>query len=403
MSPRRGATWVSRLSLAAGLALTLQAGAATHVSAATASSTPCAAISAAEPQAGHTEPPAAPADFGPGFAAPNDCEWGYAVGGFGGTAPHAPLHRTPVIFVHGNQADAENWFLVADQMKREAGYTDQELYALSYNGLENGYAGLPTCCAPAPESTAYWQSTNPPGDAFCCNGGHGSANDVNVPDLYAFVREVQAYTGSEDVDIVAHSLGVTITRKMLLDHPELRPHVLAAVMIAGANHGTTVCRGLDTTYYGCDEIAPGTKWLEDLNTGLGEAPGPTRWMTVYNGNDNADPFFQAYPGVFDDRQSPHLDGAVNVTCPATYHNDLRVRPDIVQIYERFLLENGQRGGPVDVTLPQVAAPQFPCTVAMPPANLPETPVLPLLPLSAAVAVLGVRLRLGRRGGDDGGR
>ena len=40
-----------------------------------------------------------------------------------------------------------------DQFKATAGYTDQELYALSYNGLENGYAGLPTCCSPAPEST----------------------------------------------------------------------------------------------------------------------------------------------------------------------------------------------------------------------------------------------------------
>ena len=62
-----------------------------------------------------------------------------------------------------------------------------------------------------------------------------------------------------------HSLGVTITRKTMFLHPELFQQVVAAVMIAGASHGTTVCRGLDTTYYGCDEIAPGTACASSLN------------------------------------------------------------------------------------------------------------------------------------------
>src|SRR5258708_7161929 len=257
--------------------------------AAAAPDTPCAAIANAEPQAGHNMPPPAPVLFAPDFPHLHDCEWGYPLGGWGGSARRAALHHTPVIFVHGNQVDAENWYLVADQFKQLAGYTDQEMYALSYNGLENVYAGMPVRSQPAQESVSYWQGTNPPMQAFA-NGGKGASDDANVPDLYNFVRAVQDYTGSKTVDIVAHSLGVTITRKMLLVHPELRHDVLAAVMIAGANHGTTVCRSLDTSYYGCEEIAPGTDSLAHLNA-AGAAPGPAHWMCIYNGTDNTEPPF----------------------------------------------------------------------------------------------------------------
>ncbi|MFN2464097.1 MAG: hypothetical protein ABR573_09380 [Candidatus Dormibacteria bacterium] len=321
--------------------------------------TPCAAIAAAEPQSGHNMPFPAVSLFAPDFPRLTDCEWGFALGGWGGVKHLAPRKHVPVIFVHGNQADSENWFLVADQFKALAGYTDQEMYAISYNGLENAYAGMPTRSAPDAESQAYW-SANP--NALCCSGGKGASDDPNVLDLYNFVRAVQAYTGSSQVDMVAHSLGVTVTRKMLLVHPELRSDVLAAVMIAGANHGTTVCRGLETTYYGCDEIAPGTPWLAQLNA-AGEAPGPTRWMTVYNGTDNGDPFFQLVPGVGDDRDSPRLAGALNRTYPGMYHNDLRVDPTTVGDYLRFLLASGQEG--VAVATASSSAPVVPVTGGLP--------------------------------------
>jgi pimeloyl-ACP methyl ester carboxylesterase len=295
--------------------------------------TPCAAIAAAEPQTGHTMPPPAPALFAADFPKLSDCEWGYQLGGFGGLHRGGPRRHLPVIFVHGNQGDTENWFLTADLFKKLAGYTNQELYAISYNGLGNVYAGLPARSQPAPESLAYWQA-NP--TAVCCNGGHGASNEPNVLDLYNFIHAVQEYTGSGRVVIVAHSLGATIARETMRLHPELYQEVVAAVLIAGANHGTSICRGLQASYYGCDEIAPGTPWLTRLNA-AGEAPGPTRWMSVYNGTDNTDPYFNTTPGVYDDRQSPHLDGATNLTFPATYHNDLRVDPTIVAAYLAFVL------------------------------------------------------------------
>ena len=294
--------------------------------------TPCAAISAAEPQVGHYMPAAAPVLFAKDFPALFDCEWGYQIGGWGGIQRRSQIRHVPVIFVHGNQADAENWYLVRDQFIALAGYTDQEMYAISYNGLANAYAGMPTRSAPAPESMTYWQN-NP---TTFANGGKGAANDVNVPDLYAFVKAVEDYTGSKQVDIVAHSLGVTITRKMLYDHPEMYREVRAAVMIAGANHGTSVCTGIGAYYYGCDEIAPGSAWLQQLNS-KGEAPGPTCWETVYNGLEG-DPFF-----IGPDEQSPHLDGATNLQFAGFYHNDLRVDSSIVPQYLDFIQQHGQKG------------------------------------------------------------
>jgi triacylglycerol lipase len=285
------------------------------------------------PSAGNSPPPAAPRYLARDFPRLRDTRLGTPLGGFGGLRRHAPLRHTPVVFVHGNQADGQNWLSPMLQFQRLAGYSMQEMYAVSYNGLGNGYAGAPISPPTAPDRD-YFQA-HP--DAFA-NGGHGAANDDEVPDLCRFVRAVQAYTGSRHVDLVAHSLGVTIVRKLLHDYPDLRRDVVAVVAIAGGNHGTTVCRGLESTYYGCNEIAPGSPWLARLNRG-DETPGPTRWMTVFNGTAG-DPFFD--PPY--DEGSPRLRGAVNRTYPGDYHNDLRVEPAEVDDYLAFLLRFGQAGG-----------------------------------------------------------
>jgi pimeloyl-ACP methyl ester carboxylesterase len=241
-----------------------------------------------------------------------------------------------VVFVHGNQADAQNWLDVMMQFQNDAGYTMQEMYALSYNGLGNYYAGVPEQ-TPATLLDREYVAQNP---TALANGGHGAANDDEVPDLCRFVEAVQSYTGSPQIDIVAHSLGVTIARKFMRDYPSLATEVVAFVGIAGANHGTTVCRGMETMYYGCNEIAPGSPWLAELNGPGGslETYPPTRWMTVYDGLEG-DPFY-----VGPDAQSPRLQGAETRTFPGAYHNDLRVDPPMVDTYLPFLLRYGQ-GGP----------------------------------------------------------
>jgi pimeloyl-ACP methyl ester carboxylesterase len=289
-----------------------------------------------QPTAGNSTPPPAPSYFAKDFPTITDSRLHVPVGGFGGIHRHAKLHHTPVIFVHGNQADAQNWLATMLQFQRLAGYSMQEMYALSYNGLGNFYAGAPTAPPTSPDQ-AYFQQ-NPTGFG---NGGHGAANEDEIPDLCRFIEAVQAYTGSQQVDLVTHSLGVTIGRELVREYPALGKDIRAFVAIAGANHGTSVCRGIDTSYYGCNEIAPGSAWLRALN-GYGEAPLPTRWMTVYNGSAG-DPFFD--PPY--DETSPHLNGAITATYPGAYHNDLRVDPTEVDDYLGFLRLYGQAGPGAD--------------------------------------------------------
>jgi len=284
------------------------------------------------PTAGNSTPPPAPRYFASDFPTITDSRLHQPIGGFGGIHRHAELHHTPVIFVHGNQADAQNWLATMLQFQRLAGYSMQEMYAISYNGLGNFYAGAPATQPTNPDQDYFQQ--NPTGFA---NGGHGAADDDEVPDLCRFIEAVQAYTGSKQVDLVTHSLGVTIGRELIREYPAFNQDIRGFVAIAGANHGTSVCRGLDTSYYGCDEIAPGSPWLQRLN-GYGEAPLPTRWMTVYNGSAG-DPFFD--PPL--DQASPHLNGAINATFAGAYHNDLRVDPQEVDDYLAFLLLYAQAG------------------------------------------------------------
>ncbi len=170
--------------------------------------------------------------FGKGFPALKDSEWKFRLGGFGGIRPRAPRRHVPVVFVHGNNVDAADWYPVRDAFRR-AGWSMQELWALSYNGLGgNNRTALHTANPERDQEHREmgWDGTT-----------RVTSNDVNVPDLYAFITAVRAYTGSRKFSIVGHSLGVTVARQTLKKHPSLRRDLVAFVGIAGANHGTTFC------------------------------------------------------------------------------------------------------------------------------------------------------------------
>jgi len=261
--------------------------------------------------------------FAKDFPALKDAEWGWRLGGFGGVRRGAPIQHVPVIFLHGNNVDAADWYPVRDAF-RKAGWSDQELWALSYNGLggSNGSALFTT----NPERDEEHRRMGKDGVTYV------TENDVNVPDLFAFVTAVQRYTGSRRFALVGHSLGVTVAREMLRVHPGLRKDLSAFVGIAGANRGTSFCPpGSEGNVVSCDEIAANTPWLARLNA-AGETYGPARWMTVYDGSGAGDPAFTGPTYA----QSPALKGADNRQFPGTYHNDLRLDPKIVALYRAFL-------------------------------------------------------------------
>src|SRR5947209_2763286 len=130
-----------------------------------------------------------------------DSTLGVQVIGFGGA--DGRVERVPVIFLHGNNdtpfPTACNPFGYIHNLAQsflDAGYHPRELWGLGYQGDQCDLIASRT------NRSAFAHSTV-----------------ANVPDLRAFVRAVLAYTGAKRVDIVGHSLGVTLTREwMRQDH-----------------------------------------------------------------------------------------------------------------------------------------------------------------------------------------
>ncbi len=334
--------------------------------------------------------------FAPDFPELVDDEWGFQLAGFGGIERGAPMKHLPLIMVHGNNVDAADWYPVRDDFLA-AGWTDQELWALSYNGLggNNGTA---------------LQRTNPERDAEHSEMGWDgttrvTANDINVPDLADFIAAVLDYTGAEGYHMVGHSLGVTLARKTLLVHPELAEPLVSFIGIAGANDGTSFCPpGSEGQVHSCDEIAAGTAWLDELNgpDGSLETYGDTKWLTIYDGTGAADP---AYVGPTY-AESPMLLGAENVAFPGVYHNDLRIREDIVEFYRLWVEGNEVVATPAPqepaapaVDAPAAAPAEVTAVVAADQDAIPATgaPLLALGLLALGSGCGGVALsRAGRR-------
>jgi len=277
-------------------------------------------------QVAHCRPGAADAAFAPDFPTLQDQEWSYRIGGWGGIGKGHRLQHRPVIFIHGNTRDAGDWDEPGKSVKQrflDAGYSLQELWALSYNGKATKDLPRSSQCR--------------------------TSAQANVPDVTAFVRAVVAYTGAPNIDIISHSIGVVVVRKMMAEHPDLAGLVANFVGIAGPNHGTTVCRRAWLVwligwkdFIGCDELTPASAWLSNLNgiDGNKEARGPTKYLTIYDGT-GADPFY--LPWLFfmpvQDQDSPALRGAENQKLPGLTHDELRVDPAAASRYLSFVQED----------------------------------------------------------------
>lgn len=183
-------------------------------------------------------------------------------GSYGGKdADDDALAQQPVVFVHGNSDQA------VGEDDGPIGWTAVIRYFLA-----NGYR-------PSELYATTWGSADP---AHATEQIH-SFDYVNR--IRAFIGAVLAYTGAEKVDLIAHSMGVTLARKAIqggeLDGHDLGPpltdRVDTFVGIAGANRGLATCfwASSQPTCSAADGFFPGrlslfgvsgaSDFLQDLN------------------------------------------------------------------------------------------------------------------------------------------
>jgi len=202
--------------------------------------------------------------------------------------------RTPVVFIHGNNdtpfPTACNPFgrvQAFAQFLADSGYSTSELWAIGYEGDQCDLAGDQT----RRSSIAH-------------------TNAANVPDLRRFVRAVLAFTGAKEVDIVAHSLGVTIAREWMRQDGAGRV-VRRFVAIDGPNQGIINCSPDPANYWQasaaggftpssevCQELgSPRTPFLQLLNDGDQRRENRAGKTLVIRNGDKSFVYFPLQDGV----------------------------------------------------------------------------------------------------------
>lgn len=155
---------------------------------------------------------------------------------------HAATAHQPVLFVHGYGSNGATWNDVVARFKA-VGYTDGELFAISYNS--------------------------------------NRSNVTTAQLLQTKVDEIRQQTGWARIDIVTHSMG-GLSSRYYLRNLGGQAFVDAWVSLAGPNHGTNTAKFCPAT--SCKEMRPRSSFLNQLNTG-DETPGGVRYGTWWSSCD----------------------------------------------------------------------------------------------------------------------
>ena len=156
--------------------------------------------------------------------------------------PVTPVTHDPILFVHGYGRTADDWNFMITNFKA-AGYTDAELYTISYGVLQSNVS---------------------------------IADDIKTK-----VDGILAATGATKVDIIAHSMGSLSTRYYIRNLGG-DTKVDAWVSLGGPNHGTSTAN--DCGLSPCLEMRPSSTFLTALNSG-DETPGVVRYATWWTPAD----------------------------------------------------------------------------------------------------------------------
>jgi pimeloyl-ACP methyl ester carboxylesterase len=233
-------------------------------------------------------------------------------GSFGGrVSPRQRVRNQPVIFIHGNSDSAlgtgvkglTGWRASIDDFEAH-GYTPAELYATTWG--------------PADLSQALLQTHS----------------DAYVARLRAFIEAVKQYTGAKKVDIVAHSMGVTLARRAIAGGGTLGASLTSSidtfVGIAGANRGLAGCAFAAPGMPACnatDGFAPASAFLAALD--VTHHYEGTHVYTIWSSADNVIGFKTLVNGESTCR-IPGQDGEVTYDAEPYTHIGVKDRTADVQ-------------------------------------------------------------------------
>ncbi|MER5882388.1 triacylglycerol lipase [Streptomyces sp. NPDC001941] len=206
-----------------------------------------------------------------------------------GAAAHAAPRaaaRTPVIFVHGYNADPGVWGGLRADFKAD-GYTDADLFSWGYDT-------------------------------------HQSVNETLSGRFSSYVEEVRRRTGAAKVDVVAHSFGSLVTR-WYVKHGGGTATVDRWVSLAGPNHGTSTAWACALWDQACRDMTPNSYVQKGLAEG-DETPGAVRYATWWSNCDE----------VINPDNSVPLAGATNNPAGCLKHNDLLGDDGVSQGVRDFL-------------------------------------------------------------------
>ncbi len=157
------------------------------------------------------------------------------------------------------------------------------------------------------------------------------SNEVNAGQVGRALDELARSTGSEHVDVVAHSMGGLAVRQLLTDGTRLR--VVRRLVFLGTPHRGTVTAAV-AWGDGGREMFPGSEFLGRLN-----AAEPVVGIEMLSVRTSIDT--RVIPG-----SSAMLPGAYNVEVCCPTHLGLVGDAEVFEELRRFLV-----GGPDAVTLP----------------------------------------------------
>ncbi len=171
---------------------------------------------------------------------------------FGGKASAGEkVTKEPVIFIHGNSDSAAGWKNSIEHFSKQ-GYKPSEMYAMTWG----------------------------PSDPKQASKQHHSREYTE--EVRAFIQAVKEYTGAEKVDVIGHSMGVTLARKAIQGGDGFDPYegskyslgkamtdsVDTFVGIAGANRGLASAAFTGDLFPTTNRVSglhPGSEFLKDLN------------------------------------------------------------------------------------------------------------------------------------------